>query len=163
MSTLIRHQGGGVILLSLLIGLILGIVPLPRVLELYRPDWALLILLYWSLALPQRIGVGIAWLTGLFQDVLTATLLGQHALAYAVASYLIINLHQRLRLHPLWQQSLSILVLLMLAQLIIFWINGIIGRPIQSWLYWLPSVVGAALWPAVFVLLRGLRRAFHVS
>ena len=163
MSTLARHQGGGVILLSLLIGLILGILPLPGELELYRPDWALLILLYWSLALPERIGVGIAWLTGLFQDVLTATLLGQHALAYAVASYLIIKLHQRLRLHPLWQQSLSILLLLMLAQLIIFWINGIIGRPIQSWLYWLPSVVGALLWPVVFVLLRGLRRAFRVS
>lgn len=163
MSTLTRHHGGGVILITILIGLVLSILPLPERLELFRPDWTLLILLYWSLALPQRIGVGIAWLTGLLQDVLTATLLGQHAMAYAIVSYLIIKLHQRLRLHPLWQQSLSILILLMFAQLIIFWINGIIGRPVQSWLYWMPSLIGAALWPAVFTLLRGLRRAFRVT
>lgn len=163
MSTLTRHHGGGVILITILLGLVLSIAPLPERAEFFRPDWTLLVLLYWSLALPQRIGVGIAWLTGLFQDVLTATLLGQHAMAYAIASYLIIKLHQRLRLHPLWQQSLSILILLMLSQLIIFWVNGIIGRPVQSWLYWMPSVIGALLWPLVFVVLRGLRRAFRVT
>ena len=112
MSTLTRHHGGGVILITILIGLVLSILPLPERLELFRPDWTLLILLYWSLALPQRIGVGIAWITGLLQGVLTATLLGQHAMAYAIVSYLIVKLHQRLRLHPLWQQSLSILILL---------------------------------------------------
>ena len=50
-----------------------------------------------------------------------------------------------------------------LAQLIILWINGIIGRPIHSWLYWMPSVIGALLWPAIFTFLRGLRRAFRVT
>ncbi|WJW75932.1 rod shape-determining protein MreD [Thiohalobacter sp. IOR34] len=163
MSVLGRHQGGGVIAVTLLIALLLGIVPLPEGLRAWRPDWALLALLYWSLALPQRIGVGIGWLTGLLQDVLTGTLLGQHALAYAVAVYLVIKLHQRIRLYPLWQQSLSILVLLTLAQLLMLWINGIIGRPIHAWLYWVPSLVGALLWPLVFSLLRRLRRGFRVS
>jgi len=163
MNTLAHRHGGGVILFTLLVAFVLAIVPLPEAARIYRPDWVLLVLLYWALALPHRVGVGVAWLAGLVQDVLTGTLLGQHALAYAVTVYLIIKLHQRIRLYPLWQQSLSLLVLLALAQLIVLWINGIVGRPIHSWLYWMPSLLGALIWPPLFLLLRNLRRAFRVS
>lgn len=163
MSTLTRHHGGIVIVVTLLIAMMLTITPLPDSVRIFRPDWTLLVLIYWSLALPLRIGVGIGWLVGIFQDVLTGTLLGQHALAYAIVAYLTLKLHQRIRLFPLWQQSLSILVLLTLGQLLILWINGMIGRPIQSWLYWSPSVFGALTWPLVYIILRTLRRQFRVS
>ena len=163
MSTLTRHQGGGVIFVTLVLALVLTIVPLPDGLRPYRPDWVLLVLIYWVMAIPQRISVGIGWLTGLFTDIATGTLLGQHALAYTVVAYLTYKLHQRLRLYPLWQQSLSILVLLTLAQLISLWVNGITGRPIHSWLYWVPSLIGAALWMPVYGILRGVRRYFRVS
>jgi rod shape-determining protein MreD len=74
-----------------------------------------------------------------------------------------LKLHQRIRLYPLWQQALSVLVLLTLGQLLILWVNGMIGRPIRSWLYWSPSVFGAAVWPVVYVILRSLRRQFRVT
>ncbi|MBI5042177.1 MAG: rod shape-determining protein MreD [Gammaproteobacteria bacterium] len=162
MNTLAQRHGGGVIYITLLLALLLVNLPLPDVLRILRPDWVLLVLLYWAMALPHRVGVGIAWLLGLFTDVLTGTLLGQHALAYSIVIYLMLKLHQRLRLHPLWQQSLSILSLLALSQLLLLWINGMIGRPVHSWLYWLPSLLGALLWPFVFLLLRGVRRGFRV-
>ncbi len=160
--SLTPHQGGGVIIATFVAALLLTIVPLPQALEIWRPDWVMLTLLYWALALPERIGVGIAWGVGLLKDTLVGTLLGQYALAYVLATYLIIKLHQRIRLHPLWQQALSILVLLALSQLLVLWVNGIIGRPAHSWLYWMPSLVGALLWPVVFTLLRAVRRNFLV-
>ncbi|HEB98157.1 MAG TPA: rod shape-determining protein MreD [Thiotrichales bacterium] len=160
--SLTAHQGGGVIIATFVAGFLLTILPLPQALEIWRPDWVMLTLLYWALALPERIGVGIAWVVGLLKDALVGTLLGQYALAYVLATYLIIKLHQRIRLHPLWQQALSILVLLALSQLLVLWVNGIIGRPAHSWLYWMPSLVGALLWPVVFTLLRAVRRNFLV-
>lgn len=162
MSSLARSHGGGIILLSVLAAFVLTNMPLPEALRPLRPDWVLLVLIYWCMALPHRIGVGVAWLAGLFTDVLTGMLLGQHALAYSLVIFLTLKLHQRLRLYPLWQQSLSILVLLALSQLLLLWINGMIGRPIHSWTYWMPSLLGALLWPLLFVFLRGLRRAFRV-
>lgn len=162
MSTLIRHHGGAVIFLTFVTALVLTVVPLPDDLRTLRPDWVLLVLIYWCMALPQRVGVGIGWLLGLFTDALTGTLLGQHALAYSLVAFLTLKLHQRLRVYPLWQQALSVLVLLALGQLLMLWINGMVGRPIHSWLYWMPSLTGALLWPFIFLLLRGLRRAFRV-
>jgi rod shape-determining protein MreD len=162
MSALARHHGGVIIFFSLAVALLLTAVPLPAELRIGRPDWVLLVLIYWSMALPHRVGVGTGWLLGLISDALTGTLLGQHALAYSLVIFLTLKLHQRLRLYPLWQQALSILVLLSLGQLLLLWINGMIGRPIHSWLYWLPSLIGALLWPFLFVILRGLRRAFRV-
>lgn len=162
MSALVKRHGGGIIFISFVMALVLTIVPLPEGLRILRPDWVLLALIYWGMALPHRVGVGFGWLLGLFTDVMTGTLLGQHALAYCLVAYLTLKLHQRLRLYPLWQQSLSILVLLALGQLLMLWINGFVGRPIHAWSYWLPSVIGALLWPPVYLLLRGLRRAFRV-
>lgn len=163
MNTLTQRHGGSVIFISLLAALLLITLPLPESLRMLRPEWVLLTLIYWAMAVPHRVGVGYAWLLGLFTDVLTGTLLGQHALAYCIVTFLTVKLHQRLRLYPLWQQSLSILTLLALSQLLLLWVNGMIGRPVHSWLYWLPSLLGAVLWPVVFLLLRGVRRSFRVS
>jgi rod shape-determining protein MreD len=163
MTSLTRHHGGAVIALTFVVAMMLTIMPLPEALRVFRPDWTLLVLVYWALALPLRIGVGIGWLVGIFQDVLTGSLLGQHALSYSVVAYLTLKLHQRIRLYPLWQQALSVLVLLTLGQLLILWVNGMIGRPIRSWLYWSPSVFGAAVWPVVYAILRSLRRQFRVT
>lgn len=163
MNTLATRHGGGIVLLSLLAAFMLTTLPLPEDLRILRPDWVLLVLIYWSMALPHRVGVGFAWMAGLLTDVLSGLLLGQHALAYCIVIYLTLKLHQRLRLYPLWQQALSVLVLLSLGQLMLLWINGMIGRPVHSWLYWMPSLFGALLWPFLFLFLRGLRRAFRVT
>ena len=161
--SLSRHQGGWIITLTVLIALTLTIVPLPHWLEPYRPAWPVLALIYRGMALPQRVGVGAGWATGLLIDVLTGSLLGQHALALTVVMFLTLNLHQRIRVFPLWQQALSVLTLTALYQLLVLWFDGITGQRTGGWQYWMPSVIGMLLWPWVFMLLRDVRRRFKVS
>nr|WP_235015291.1 rod shape-determining protein MreD [Oceanicoccus sp. KOV_DT_Chl] len=66
-----RANGRGVIALSLIVALWLAIVPLPLWAQWGRPALVAMVLLYWVIALPERVGIGIAWLVGIVQDVVT--------------------------------------------------------------------------------------------
>ena len=161
--TLVRRHGGGIIVFTFVVALLLTLIPLPDGLRPYRPDWVGLVLIYWCLALPDRVSVGYGFVFGLLVDVASGSLLGQHALGLTLVAYLAVKLHQRVRLYPLWQQSLTVLLLLSLHQLLSMWIHGITGRPAHDWSYWLPSFIGMALWPFLYPVLRGLRRNFSVT
>jgi len=160
--TLVRHHGGAVILFTFIVALVLTIIPLPEWGRYLRPDWAGLVLIYWCLALPDRVGVSSGWLLGLAVDLLTGSLLGQHAMSMALVAYLTLKFHQRVRLFPIWQQALTVLVLLMLHQLLALWISRMIGRPGVPWFFWAPSLLGMLIWPPVYAALRTLRRGFRV-
>lgn len=151
-----------VVAVSLGVAMALRILPLPHGLFVYNPDWVLLFLIYWNMALPERVGVGYAWFVGLLTDVLTGRMLGQHALAYAVVAYFCVRLHRRLRLYPLSQQTLSALVFLLLSQLLISWTQNIRDSNAIGATYWLPSLTGALFWPMVFLMLRHVRRYFNM-
>lgn len=157
------HHSSWVIVATFILALWLEIMPLPDGLALFRPEWPAMVLIYWCLALPQRVGVGIGWSVGLVLDVLRGALLGQHALGYAVMAYLALKLHRRIRVFPLWQQALSVMVFIALHQLLVLWVLGIIGQSRGSLGYWLPSLSSAVLWPWMFEGLRGLRRRFRVT
>jgi rod shape-determining protein MreD len=163
MANLTRHSGGGAIVASILVALLLTIIPLPDWAALLRPEFAALVLLYWCIALPERVGVATAWSTGLALDVLRGALIGQHALGLTILAFLAIKLHQRIRVYPLWQQAFSVLVLITLHQLLVLWVNGIIGKPPTSWTYWLPSLSSMLIWPPLFLILRAVRRNFRVT
>ena len=158
-----KHHGGGVIIFTFIIALLLTVIPLPDSVRYLRPDWVGLVLIYWCMALPDRVGVTTGWFVGLMVDLLTGTLLGQHALSLTIVAWLTQKFHQRLRLVPVWQQSLTILVLLVLHQLLALWISRIIGRPGAPWFFWMPSVLGMIIWPLVHSTLRGMRRGFRVN
>jgi len=157
-----RSQGSWVIVLTLILALVVSIVPLPTGLEPWRPEWTVLVLIYWSLALPERVGVGIAWLVGLFQDVLMATPLGAHAMGFALAAYLTVQLYQRIRNVPVWQQTITVLLVLLLVRATLLIAQGLVGNPVGDWRFWLPAVSGTLAWPLVFWLLRFLRRYYRV-
>ena len=161
--TLSPRRGGLIILLSFVLALLLTVLPLPEWIRIYRPQWYTLVLIYWTLAAPQRVGVGVGWLTGIIVDVSTGTLLGQHALALSLIAFITQKMHQRVRLFPLWQQSLTVLVLLLIEKLLQLWVMGAVGLPAPPLLFWAPPVVGMLLWPWVFIILRDLRRRFQVS
>ncbi|MFA5626906.1 MAG: rod shape-determining protein MreD [Thiohalomonadaceae bacterium] len=160
--TLLRHHGGWIIALTFIVALLLTMLPLPDWAAIYRPEWVVMVLIYWCLALPDRIGVGTGWLLGLFLDVIKGALIGQHALALALVAYLTIRLHQRIRVFPLWQQALFVLLMVTLNQMLMLWVNGILGEAPSHWEYWLPSFVSMLLWPWAFLILRDLRRKFKV-
>ncbi len=161
--TLVRHQNGVVILIVFIIALGLNVMPLPVWAQDFRPQWVNLALIYWCMALPQRVGVGSAWTLGLFEDVLRGTLLGQHALGLSLTAYMVLNLHQRIRIFPLWQQSLVVFVLLLVERLLSLWVIGATGQPMPTLWYWVPTIMGMLLWPWVFIILRDIRRRFRVA
>lgn len=160
---LAKHHGGKIILITFIIALLLTIMPLPDWLRYARPDWVGLVLIYWCLAVPDRVGVNTGWLTGLLVDLLTGTLLGQHALSLTVVAWLTLKFHQRMRLFPVWQQAVTVMVLLIVHQLLALWISRIIGHPSAPWYVWMPAITGMLIWPLVFTALRGLRRGFRVD
>jgi rod shape-determining protein MreD len=152
-----------VILLSLAVSLMLMMLPLPDWALPYRPDFMALTLIYWSLALPTRIGLWVAFVCGLFVDVTTASLLGQHALALVVILFINLNVHQRIRVMTVPHQALYVLVLLMIDQVLVLMVEGMIGRqPPLSALVGAP-LIGMLLWPWIFLLLRALRRRVHLA
>jgi len=157
------QRGGGVIIVSFIVAFTLLMVPLPNWAQLFRPEWVAIVVIYWSMALPKRVSVGVSWFAGLIVDVIRGSLLGQHALALAVVSFLTIHLHQRIRVYPLWQQAVTIFLVMVINYLIILWIRGIMGEAPSLWQVLIPASMTAILWPAAFVFMRFLRRQFHVT
>lgn len=161
--SLTRHHGGIIILLSFALAMLLTIIPLGDSLQNLRPDWVTLTLIFWCLSLPDRVSVGSGFTAGLFLDTLEGTLLGQHALALSLIAYASARLHQRIRVYPPWQQSLTVLLLLLLHQLLTLWIDSTIGRPLAGISFWLPSLISALLWPIYSQILTSLRINFSVQ
>jgi rod shape-determining protein MreD len=150
------------ILITLCAAMLLTILPMPEWARPFRPQWVTLVMLYWAIALPHRIGVGSGFLAGIVLDVLTGTLLGQHALGLSVVIFIAIQLHRRIRVFPFWQQSLGILVLLVIEHLLALWVMGATRGVTPGLVYWTVPLIGALLWPWIFVTLRKIRRQFKV-
>jgi rod shape-determining protein MreD len=133
--------------------LMLCAVPLPRVLDLLRPDLLLLVVVWFALMAPRSGGLMFAWSAGLALDAFRGILLGEHALAFVAIAYLVHRFHLRVRMFPLIHQSLVVLSLLWLYQFLLFWIDGVAGQPVTDWVRWLPVLTGAACWPVLAGLL----------
>ena len=147
-------------ILTIIAAFMLAIMPLPDWAVEIRPDWVTLALIYWAMALPESIGVTIAWLAGLMLDVAHGSVMGQHALGLVIVIWVINMQHQRLRVASLLQQAIVVFFLLFLKQLLVLWVSGIMGRAPDSWLYFMPSLTGALLWPWIYIILRDIRRKF---
>lgn len=158
-----ESRGSGTIIISFVIAFVLLMVPLPSWAQLLRPEWVAMVVIYWSMALPNRVGIGVSWFTGLIVDVIRDSLLGQHALALAVVSFITIRLHQRIRVYPPGQQALTVFLIMIINYLIILWIRGIMGQAPNLWQVLIPALTSAIMWPAVFLAMRFLRRYFQVS
>lgn len=157
-----RSSGSWVIILTFIGALILSALPMVESLQWWRPEWGILVLFYWIVALPQRVGMGIGWLLGILLDVLEGGLLGMNALALTIAAYFVLLFYQRLRMYNWFQQSLFVFILVAMNQVLSLWIKGILGVSVQSLMFLMPALVSAMIWPWIFILLRGIRRKFNV-
>jgi len=143
--------------MTIVVGLMLMIAPLPDWMAAFRPDWLTLILIYWAMWMPRTWSVGSAWLIGLILDVAHGTLLGQHALALCVVVYVTVRFHLLMRVFPMSQLTATVFSLLTLYQFLLFWINGVAGIPVDLVYYWAPIISGTVLWPIVTMFLHGAR------
>jgi len=154
--------GYWVILATLFMAYVLAVLPLGPWLAWLRPEWLLLVVTYWVIALPHRVGLLTAAVAGLLMDVLEGAVLGQNVLALALVALLARLLYQRMRVFSLAQQALTVFLLAGLHQLVCQWIQNLEGAGARSFLFLLPALTSALLWPLVLFLLRGARRYYHV-
>ena len=140
------------ILLSLIVALVLNFIPTASV--LWIPDWIALVLVFWSIREPRHVGMGSAFLLGVAMDVADASLMGQHALAYVMITYLAGLLSRRILWFPLGQQALHVAPLLLLAKAIQVAVRLVPGVDFPGLSYFIGPFIGAVLWlPLTFVLL----------
>ncbi|MEW6981174.1 rod shape-determining protein MreD [Colwelliaceae bacterium 6471] len=156
-------HNGIIILFSLLLALIASIMPLPLSVDVFRPDWVLVVLLYWALALPSRVNVISAWLMGFLLDVLLGTVLGVHAAAMAIAVYIAADNYQKIRNFSVWQQALIVGILAALYHLVVFWLQRLLTDVVFLPSYLYPTLINMVLWPWIFLLLRKVRRHFMIK
>lgn len=143
---------------SFLAALMLTAMPLPHWAGGWRPAWVALVLIYWSLALPNRVGMLTGWCLGLLLDVLTGAVLGENALGLAIIGFLATHYHQRLRVFPLGQQAVLVGAILWLYLTLGFAVQTALGRRPDLAANWLPILTSAPLWPWLFIILRDARR-----
>lgn len=137
---------------SLLVALGLSYIPVGRVTGL--PDWVAVVLAFWCIREPLRVGMGAAFVFGILVDIGHGAAMGQHALAYVVLAYLATAVSRRVLWFPVLQQALHVLPLLLLTQILMVAVRVIAGAEFPSWWYFAESFTGALAWlPISFVLL----------
>ncbi|MBV8147015.1 MAG: rod shape-determining protein MreD [Gammaproteobacteria bacterium] len=141
------------LLLAALVALILTVLPLPRWLDVLRPAFLVLTVLYWSVNAPRAGGLAIGFFAGLMLDVFQGPVLGEHALALSLITYIAVREHQRIRSKPAIQQALIVFAALVMYEVVLFMIDGWTGHPVTSPLRWAHTLTGAAIWPAAAAIL----------
>jgi rod shape-determining protein MreD len=144
-----------VIILSFVVAFMLDIIPLPQALLWWRPQFALLVLLYWVMISPYRISVGIGFVIGLLADLFNGSVLGQSALVFVILAYLTAKFAQWLRVLSWPLQSAGIFLLVFLGKAITYFIMSMHGQAPNTSLFFASPFTSAILWAVVSATLLG--------
>lgn len=144
--------------ISVILALVLSISLFPVGWLEFRPEWLGLVVFYWTLRAPAQFGVVLAWCLGLLLDVLEATTLGVNAVSMAVIAFLVLAMHQRLRMYPLPQQCLVVFLILGTNQMLVHFLKQMVGADSPGFVYLWPAATSAIAWPAVTAVLDRLNR-----
>jgi rod shape-determining protein MreD len=153
-----------VIWLTLLIGLCIQIIPWSTEYNIFKPHLLMLIMAYWLIALPHRIGMGMAFLLGIVLDLFSGSLLGIHAFILSCIAYLLMFKFQLIRNLALWQQSIIIFAVSLCYNSLVFLFQVSIYHTITiSPLILVSSIVDGILWIVIYLFLRLIRRSFAIN
>lgn len=144
------------------IAFVLEIMPWPVDLQGLRPSWVILVLIYWALALPDKISVGTAFLAGIVWDLILGSILGIHALVLSIAIYFVAKYHLILRNLSLWLQSLLVIAYIALIRCFIFFIELVLHSAEFNTQEIIGAIISGILWPWIFLLMRHIRRGLHL-
>jgi rod shape-determining protein MreD len=155
-STILRPVNPVFIAFSLFVAFFLSVVAWPVWLPV--PDFLALVLVFWNVHQPRKVGMGLAWFFGLLMDVHRVGILGETALAYTLLSYFAITLHRRVLWFSVWTQAVHVLPLFMAAQMVTVAVRLFLGWGFPGWGVFLSGLWNAVLWPSVTVLLMAPQR-----
>ena len=145
---------GSFIVATFVAALLINLLPWSGELMVIKPDFVALVVLYWCIQQPRKVGFTSAWLLGLVMDVAEGSLFGQHALAYSVLAFGGIVLHRRVLMFSMRNQVLHVIVLLLLNDIMVLAIRMLAGASFPGLQYFIGSLTGAALWPALSFLFK---------
>src|SRR5690606_40656380 len=148
---------GWVLPASFSLALLFGLLPLPELLLPLRPYWLALVLAYWVIETPDRVGLGFAFCIGLLADLMFGGILGDQALRLVVMAFILQRFRARIRFFPLSQQALAMGGLLLNDRIVTAGLHIALGIQPLPTMFWLAPLTGMLLWPPVFVLLDALR------
>ena len=140
-----------------IVALVLELAPWPVGLQHFKPAWIVLVLVYWSLFVPQKVSIGWGFMLGLIWDLILGSVLGIHALVLSIGIYIIAANHQLLRNLSLFQQSLLVILFVFMLRLGIFILEFLIHTADFHWQTILGSVVSGILWPWIYLLFRAIK------
>ena len=140
-----------------LIAFIFSIIPLPDYLQIIMPEWIALLLFFFSLMNPERVGLFLALILGIILDLFSGSLLGQHALSLLLPVAICLRLNLIVRVFPIWQLNTFIVIMLIIYEFILFWIDGVllINIPISERIF--PIISSVLVWPIILRYLPKLR------
>lgn len=156
-------SGYWVIFATLFVAIVLTLVPVGRSIAWWRPEWLLLVLVYWTIALPHRVGLAMALAIGLILDVMEGAPIGQHMLSLGLVVTLARLMYQRLRVFTMLQQASVVFILVGIHQLLGQWLLGLQGVRPAGFTFLYSALSSALLWPPLMLVLRGVRREFGVA
>ena len=148
---------------TLAFALLSMLVPLPGVLEPFKPYWPALILLYWCLESEDSVSLGLAFMLGLCADLLNGVVLGEQALRLCALVFIALRFRSRLRFFPMWQQTGAVLALLLNDRILLLIVRVLAGASLPPASWWISPFVGAALWPFLFLLLDDIRARWRIQ
>ncbi len=148
------------IYLSIFVALVLETTPMPIGMNIYRPDWLLMVLIFWNTVLPERVNIGIGFLAGILLDVLLGYSLGLHSLAFALVLYVSSANHQRMKNYSIWQQTGVIGLMTAFYSLLVFWLQHWLTDAYFHFNYFWPIITTMLFWPWVFWLLYRAKQKF---
>tara|TARA_A100001234_G_scaffold195438_1_gene184365 strand:+ start:189 stop:647 length:459 start_codon:yes stop_codon:yes gene_type:complete len=149
------------ILLTILLSLFVSLITLP--LGYYSPEWILLVLIYWAIAIPSINKLFLAFLLGFLTDIVLGQVLGISSLFYVILIYIVLRLYNSLRYMTIAQQSFVIFFLIIIKQHLLIWAYIMIGQTIEYQAILIGSFMNAFLWPLIFFALRYVRRKFNIG
>lgn len=144
---LLKIKSPLLIILSIALMMVLMVINLPYWLDCLRPQLVALMLIYWLLNLPNRVGMMFAFVVGLILDVLYDVPLGEHALSLVLIAYIIFKWQVRIGFFNFGQKIALIFALIVLYQLPMFIFALLMGKTFNTWSYWLSPFISALIWP----------------
>lgn len=147
-----------VIIASFVLAFVMEIVPWAGEFQSFRPAWLVLVLLYWAMAIPTKISIGVAFILGVVWDLMLGSILGIHALILSTFIYFVSKYHLILRNLSLWQQGLLVIVFIFVIRLGIFVLETLLHSATFNWSGYWGALISGLIWPWLFLVLRKVRR-----
>jgi len=144
----------------IILSIVLTIIPVPDIINSFRLPWLMMTVIYFSIFNVSLIGVLSAWFAGLILDLMTGGLMGENAMILSIISYISYRFRFQIRVYPIWQIMVVVLLLLSLGELLSLWIQGVSGTMNISIINWINISIAIIIWPLFMGFIQKMESVF---